>query len=122
MSYDELRKDHDAVLFGSECAGQVLPTQYIDRMKSFLDSMKKEYKGAKKEEKTDEQDSDPIQAELFAKLCKWAIKDGDVFLLAWLVVEWNLMARSVSICNMGIHYMTECAFSSYFSEQCGETL
>lgn len=53
----------------------------------------------------DETDSEPISQDLYKKICQWAIEDGNVFLWAWVVVQWNLMVRATPTTKIEIERM-----------------
>jgi hypothetical protein len=59
-SHVQLRKYHNAILWGSQQAKQLLPRAYYDDIEKFLTSYRKETVDAKKEGKLDEQEADPI--------------------------------------------------------------
>lgn len=104
-SFANLRKYHDAVLFGAERAKTPLPPSYLEQMPTFLLSCKKEAVVAKRNGTLDEQEADPISFELYKKICGWMIEANDIFAWAWMTTEWNLMARTASVellglCNM----------------------
>ena len=66
--FDNLRKYHDAILYGSKLAEVPLPPEYRANMKTYLDTFKKETTKAKSEGKTKEQDADPIPFALYKLL------------------------------------------------------
>jgi hypothetical protein len=72
-SHVQLRKYHDAILWGSQEASQLLPKDYYFEMDKFLQSYRKETVDAKKEGKLDEQEADPISWSLF-KTARWSSK------------------------------------------------
>ena len=102
-SFTNIRKFHDAILFGATEAREVLPQTYYTEMDRFLASYKKETCKARKEGKLDEQDSDPITFVLYHLICTWAIATGNVFVWVWTTLQWNCMARSISIDPLGFH-------------------
>ena len=104
MGYDDIRKYHDAILWGSKQANQPLPPEYYVTMESFLKSYRKEVASAKKVSGgVDEQDADPINCTLFKGICKWAVEEGNVFLWAFSLCQWNLVSRACSIDTIGLH-------------------
>lgn len=102
-SYSHIRKFHDAILFGSEQAGEVLPRMYHQEMNKFLESFKKEAVKAKREGNVDERDADQIPFALYRLICEWAVSAGNIFAWTFTVLQWNCMARSASIDPLGIH-------------------
>jgi hypothetical protein len=75
----QLRKYHDAILWGSQQAKQVLPRAYYDDIEKFLTSYRKETVDAKKEGKLDEQEADPISWSLFKLILSWALDTSNIF-------------------------------------------
>jgi hypothetical protein len=78
-SHVQLRKYHDAILWGSQQAKQLLPRAYYDEIEKFLTSYRKETVDAKKEGKLDEQEADPITWSLFKLILSWALDTSNVF-------------------------------------------
>ena len=72
-------------------------------MEGFLRAFNKEYAAAKKDGNVDEQESDPITAPLFRRLCQWTLFEGNVFLWVFGLLQWNLMARTASIDALALH-------------------
>jgi hypothetical protein len=104
MGYDDIRKYNDSILWGSKEAKEPLPPEYYVTMESFLKSYRKEVASAKKVSGgVDEQDADPINCTLFKAICKWAIQEGNVFLWAFSLCQWNLVSRACSIDTIGLH-------------------
>ena len=59
------------------------------------------HKNAKKERRTDEQETDP--ASLFLLICKWAVREGNVFVWVFSLLMWNLMSRSINVDSVSFH-------------------
>ena len=59
-SHVQLRKFHDAILFGAKKANEQLPKAYYEEMEKYLDAFKKETVEARKDGMLDEQEADPI--------------------------------------------------------------
>lgn len=114
-TYDNLRKYHDAILFGSEKAHKPLPPSYERDMRVFLASCRKETVAMIKEGKVEMQEADAIPFQLYRKICFWAIESQDIFLWAWVCVEWNLMARSASVDPIGIQHFTRAEVGGIYS-------
>jgi hypothetical protein len=98
-----LRKYHDAIQFGAEEVRQALPQQYFVEMDAFLDASKKEVVTHRRAGNLDEQEADPISFPLFQLICEWALASRNVFLWVWTILQWNNMARSISIDPLGFH-------------------
>jgi hypothetical protein len=64
-SFSHIRKFKDAILFGAEQAGEILPRLFHQETDKFLKAFKKEQVGARREGNTDENDSDPIEFPLY---------------------------------------------------------
>jgi hypothetical protein len=64
-SFSHIRKFKDAILFGAEQAGQVLPRLFHQETEKNLKAFKKEQVGARREGNTDKNDSDPIEFPLY---------------------------------------------------------
>ena len=69
-SPEDLRKYGDAVMWGAQIVGQRLPTEYYEEMDRFKASYKKEYAGAKKDGRVEENEAEPITAKLFRLMCQ----------------------------------------------------
>jgi hypothetical protein len=94
---------HDAILWGSQQAKQLLPRAYYDDIEKFLTSYRKETVDAKKEGKLDEQEADPISWSLFKLILSWALDKSNIFVWTYSILQWNCMARSVNIGSLGFH-------------------
>ena len=51
----------------------------------------------------DEKSADPITFTLFRLILKWALDEGNIFVWVWTILQWNLMARSISIDPLALH-------------------
>ena len=100
------RKYHDSVLYCAKLAGKNLTLQYINEMKAFIKTFKKEKAAAKSEGKCEEKDADEIPFTLFEAICRWAIQSGNLMLWAFTVVQWNIMGRSVNVDPLGFHNLS----------------
>jgi hypothetical protein len=105
-SHGHIRKYRDAILWGAEKADQTLPTNFRPQMKRFLESYLKETKKAKQNNMLDEEESDPIPFGLYRKICSWSIKERELHVWVFTVVQWNCIARSVSIDQLGFHNLS----------------
>lgn len=104
-SPEDLRKYGDAIRWGAEMAGQMLSTEYYHEMDKFKASYKKEYAQAKKDGRVEENDAEPITSNLFRLMCQWAIEENNVYVWVFGLLQWNLMARSISIDPLAFHNM-----------------
>ena len=103
--FSDMRKYHDAILWGAKMTKQKLPMSYYQEIAEFLDSFKNEYTKEKQAGNTDENDSDPISFQLYRLLCKWAAALGLAFVWVWTTLQWNLMARAISIDPLAFHHV-----------------
>ncbi|KAI2489681.1 hypothetical protein MHU86_24909 [Fragilaria crotonensis] len=102
-SHEHMRKIHDAILFGARTVKQVLSSSYYSEMHSFLQSFRKETADARSNGNMDEKSADPISFSLFRMILTWAIERGNIFVWVWTILQWNLMARSISIDPLALH-------------------
>ena len=101
------RKYHDAILFGAKCQSVALSTEYHLHMKEFLDNYKKEYKKAKSDGNVEENAADAIPFTLYRKILQWSLSEKEgIFVWVWTILQWNLMARSISIDPLAFHNMS----------------
>eukprot|EP00978_Attheya_sp_CCMP212_P002126 scaffold4367_cov59-Attheya_sp.AAC.1 len=76
VSHEQLRKFHDAIMWGSKTSGNPLPPSYYDGMVAFLNNYKKETIDAKRCGKLDEEECDPIPLSLFRLILTWIGEDS----------------------------------------------
>ena len=102
-THSHMRKVHDAILFGARTVKEVLSTSYYSEMDSFLTSFKKECADARSRGNVDAKSADPISFSLYRLILTWAIEKGNIFVWVWTILQWNLMARSISIDPLALH-------------------
>ena len=102
-SHVQIRKFHDAILYGAKSVRQSLPVSYYSEMELFLSAFKKETAEAKKHGQLDEQEADPIPRSLFRLILKWALEENNIFLWVFTILQWNCMARSINIGVLSLH-------------------
>jgi hypothetical protein len=102
-SYTHMHKIHDAILFGARTVKQILSSTYYSEMDSLLASFKKEVADARSHVNMDEKKVDHISFSLFRMIRNWAVERGDIFVWVWTILQWNLMARSISIDSLALH-------------------
>ncbi len=95
--YDNLRKYWDAIKYGYKRTNQFLPRGFEQQFDIFLNSVKNENQEKKKAGQVDEKASDPITMPFYTAICDWCIRQGYILLWAFVVCQWNCMARSISI-------------------------
>ena len=103
FSYTHMRKIHDAILFGARTVKKVLSSTYYTEMDSFLLSFKKENADARSKGNVDEKSADPITYSLFRTILTWAVEQKNILVWVWTILQWNLMARSISIDPLALH-------------------
>ena len=101
--FDQIRKYHDAILYGANRAGKRLPIGYGQDMKKYLDALKKSKVQAKKTGELDENEADPINLPLYHFVCEWSIITGDVFFWVFTVLLWNCLSRCINIDDLQFH-------------------
>jgi hypothetical protein len=125
-SHVQLRKYHDAIMWGSQQAKQLLPRAYYDDIEKFLISYRKETVDAKKEGELDEQEADPISWSPFKLILSWALDTSNICVWSYSILQWNCMARSVNIGSLGFHNFRAgedhivCCYDDTKSDQTGE--
>jgi hypothetical protein len=104
-SHVQLCKYNNAILWGSQEAKELLPRGYYEEVDTFLlqSFTRKETIEAKKVGKLDEQEADPISQALFQLILSWALDTWNIFAWTYSILQWNCMARSVSIGELGFH-------------------
>ena len=70
-------------------------------MRKFLDNCKKEVASAKKDGKTDESAAEPFLFPSYILLATWFLKKVCIFELGFILIQWNCIARSISIDDLG---------------------
>jgi len=93
-SISDISKYNDAIKWGAGVAKQRLPTKYYKKIEKFVAAYKKEHAGANKEGNVDEREADPINASLFALICKWAVEEMHIFIWVFSLLMWHMMTWS----------------------------
>jgi hypothetical protein len=126
-SNSDFRKYHHAIIFGAREAKVILSQEHHGTVGEFVQAYKKE--AVKKKSAgllMDERDSDPITFIFFQKICEWALASNNIFLWVFGLLQWNCMARSVSIDPLGFHNFKigtdslKCTYDNSKSDQSGE--
>lgn len=107
--YDHKRKMNDAILYCSQFAKEgngPVTNEYRDEMKAYLDTVKKQSATQKSDGKTEERDADPWHLPLVKLICRWAVETGNIFVWAFLLLQWNIMGRSCNVDAIGLHNFT----------------
>jgi hypothetical protein len=103
VSHEQLRKFHDAIMWGSKTSGNPLPPSYYDGMVAFLNNYKKETIDAKRCGRLDEEECDPIPWSLFRIILTWCVSSCNIFLWVFSLLQWNCMSRSINIGVLSLH-------------------
>jgi hypothetical protein len=103
QSFTNMRKYHDAILYGAEQANQQLPRDYYVQMDKWMASYRKEAAKAKAEGRLEEQEADPVSFSLFRLWMQWAIDAKNPFVWVFGLLQWNFMARSISVGTLAFH-------------------
>jgi hypothetical protein len=98
-----MSKFYDAIKWGSVLANQRLSTNFYSKVDTFLAAYKREFADQKKKGNVDEREADAISSTLFTMLMKWAVREGNVFVWAFALLMWHLMARSINIDSVALH-------------------
>ena len=106
MSYDAIRKYWDAVQFGAKQANALLPVSFYTQKDKYLLSYKKQVAKEKGCGNVDEKEADPIPWALFVLICTWAVREGNIMVWVWTILQWNLMARSINIEPLAFHHIS----------------
>lgn len=102
-SESDIKKFSHSILFGACEARKVLPVDYHVKVDDFMKACKKETVTKKTEGKMDNEDSDPIIFPLYWLICQGALQNNNVFIWVFMLLQWNCMARSISIDPLGFH-------------------
>jgi hypothetical protein len=128
VSHEQLRKFHDAIMYGAKECGEPLPSSYYDGMTRFLNNYRKETIDAKRHGRLDEEESDPIPWSLFRLILTWSLNTGNIFLWVFSLLQWNCMARSINIGVLSLHCFRTgedsliCKFDKVKCDQSGERM
>jgi hypothetical protein len=106
LSFTDIRKYKDAILWAASMAKERLPTTFYEEIEKYLKGYKKELVKARKEGNTDERAADPISFALYYLLLTWSVESNNIFLWFWTLAQWNFMARCASIDPLGFHNFT----------------
>ena len=102
-SFKNIRKYFDAVQWGAKEMNALLPVSFYQAKEKFLTAFKKRVASKKGKGNMDENEADPIPMDLYKLISTWAVKEGNVMLHTWTLLQWNLMARSVNVEPLGLH-------------------
>ena len=103
MSFNDIRKYKDAIIWGCKIAKEPLPENFYREIDDYLHGYKKLTVQKKKDGKLSEEEADPITHTLFKLLLNWAIASNNIFAWFWCLMQWNCMARSANVDPLGFH-------------------
>ena len=84
---------------------------YYVEVRKFLDNYKKEVVWAKKDSKTDESAAEQFSFPLCIFLATLFLKEGYIFEWCFMLMQWNCVARSISIDNIGFRNIHKNCYS-----------
>jgi hypothetical protein len=103
LSFTDLRKYKNVILWAASMAEERLPTTFYEEIENFLKGYKKELVKARRDSNTDERAADPISFALYHRLLTWSVKSNNIFVWFWTLAQWNFMARCASVDPLGFH-------------------
>lgn len=125
---DDIRRYKDAILWASRVQGEGLPEEFYVQMEEYLASYKRVHVQAKKKGETEDKAADPITFVLYALILGWAIQCNNIYVWVWTLMQWNCMARAISIDDIGFHNFTlgldslRCKYDDSKADKEGEKL
>jgi hypothetical protein len=103
LSFTDLRKYKDAILWAASMAEERLPTTFYEEIEKFLKGYKNELVKAWRDGNIDERAAGPILFALYHLLLTWSVKSNNIFVWFWTLAQWNFMARCASVNPLGFH-------------------
>jgi hypothetical protein len=103
LSFSDLRKYKDAILWAASMAEERLPTTFYEEIEKFLKGYKKEFVKARRDGNTDERAAGPISFALYHLLLTWSVESNNIFVWSWTLAQWNFLARGASVDPLGFH-------------------
>ena len=97
LSFTDIRKYKDAILWAARMAEERLPTTFYEEIEKFLEGYKKELVKAQRDGNTDERAADPISFALYYLLLTWSVQSNNIFVWFWTLAQWNFMACCASV-------------------------
>lgn len=89
--------------WGSGITNARLLTTFYFKLDTFLAAYKREYADQNKEDNVEEREADATSSTLMTMLMKWAAHAGSVFVWAFSLLMWHLMARSINIDSIALN-------------------
>ena len=102
-SFKHIQKYFNTVQWGAKEANVMLPVSFFQGKEKFLSAYKKQVANDKKKGNVDENEANPIPINLYQLICSWAVKEGNILVWLWTIMQWNLMAQSVNIEPIALH-------------------
>ena len=72
---------------GAKEQNVLLPVSFYQAKDKFLAAFKKQVASEKTKGNVDENEADPIPKDLYELICTWAIKEGNITLWVWTVMQ-----------------------------------
>ena len=104
-SAENLRKYKDALLFGASRKKQRLDQAFLDDMATWFKTYKKYTAKKRAEGKLDENKAAELPIELYRWFCAHFLKTGNIWMLTWIVMQWNCCCRSSNIKAAEFHLL-----------------
>lgn len=127
-SFTQMRKYYDAILWGATSAKEQLPTSFYVEMDKWMNAYRKETKKAAKDGNLDENEADPVPFTLFRLWMTWSLESRNVYVWVFGLLQWNLMARSISVGTLAFHNFRPgedniiIKYDNHKADQAGESL
>lgn len=127
-SFTQMRKYYDAILWGATSAKEQLPTSFYVEMDKWMNAYRKETKKAAKDGNLDENEADPVPFTLFRLWMTWSLESHNVYVWVFALLQWNLMARSISVGTLAFHNFRPgedniiVKYDNHKADQAGESL
>ena len=90
-------------MFSSRTFKEVLSSTYYSEMHSFLQSFKQETADALSHGNVDEKSANPKSVLHFCLIQTCTIEQGGTVVWVWMIIQWNLMARSIPTDPWALH-------------------
>jgi hypothetical protein len=96
-SFSDSKKYVSAICWSFQIAKMDRPTRWNDEMLPFLKGLKSTWAEEKQKGNIVENKADPMPMPVLQFMCLQFFKMGDFFACAWMLLQWNCVARSQSI-------------------------
>ena len=86
-SFDNVRKYFDAIQYGANEMGVLLPVSFYSSKDKYLQAFKKQVAKAKTQGDIEEKEADPIPFGLYVLICQWAVRLGHQMMWVWTILQ-----------------------------------